>query len=121
MQWSEIAPDTWMPFDLQKREIHHCWKKNPRNLIMRPVTDEQGRRELREIYDAISVEDGMDAYLGDGVWISSDGFGVIAADSLRLRHCSFSYAFLCTGASALWAAVVFQACWFYPRRSNPAL
>lgn len=73
MQWSEIAPDTWMPFDLQKREIHHCWKKNPRNLIMRPVTDEQGRRELREIYDAISVEDGMDAYLGDGVWISSDG------------------------------------------------
>ncbi len=27
MQWHEVAPDTWMPYDLQKREIHNCWKK----------------------------------------------------------------------------------------------
>ncbi len=27
MQWTEIAPDSWMPFDLEKREIHQCWQK----------------------------------------------------------------------------------------------
>lgn len=24
MQWLEVAPDTWMPYDLQKREVHNC-------------------------------------------------------------------------------------------------
>lgn len=73
MQWTEIAPDTWMPFDLEKRDIHHCWNKHPSKLTIRPVTDEQGRRELKEIYDEISSGDGMDAYFGDGIWISADG------------------------------------------------
>lgn len=31
------------------------------------------RDEMREIYEAISLDDGEDAYLGDGIWISSDG------------------------------------------------
>ena len=31
------------------------------------------RNEMREIYDAAAGEDGEDAYLGDGMWIRSDG------------------------------------------------
>lgn len=31
------------------------------------------KHEMRELYKAVSIEDGEDAYLGDGVWISSDG------------------------------------------------
>lgn len=195
MQWSEIAPDTWMPVDLEKREVHHCWSNRPTKISIRWVADaltrlgyeayvprtsswqmafaanneagcliflirkhgidfkiydkpeefrldekgklftgggeivrnhfnesevfvfdwvldiasrfvtetpldrshlvgqgrpwsfhrarsirakclpqgEQGRRELREIYDAISVGDGMDAYLGDGIWVGRNG------------------------------------------------
>ncbi|MCC4264712.1 hypothetical protein LL240_09615 [Oceanimonas baumannii] len=33
----------------------------------------EARDEMIEIYDAISTGDGEDAYLGDGIWISSDG------------------------------------------------
>lgn len=199
MQWTEVAPDSWMPFDLEKREIHCCWhkksnklKKNdaavyvadelhrlgyvacvPRtstwnhafpavneiqsivflvrkggidfkiydglekfevdgrgklytlgghlirndfgqndilmmewvlNIASRFITstpidieflssdeppwalekarslrseclrdDDDGRRELRDIYDDFAVVDGEDAYLGDGVWIGSNG------------------------------------------------
>lgn len=195
MQWTEIAPDTWMPFDLEKREIHNCRRKGSNKPNLRSLADEldrlgyeayvprtsswmaafvasnhagsiiflirkhgidfkiydkpkefkldengklytsvgglirnyynesdvfifdwildiaskfitetpidnsslvgkgkpwafdkakyirstrmsdgeEGRCELREIYDAISVGDGMDAYLGDGIWIGSDG------------------------------------------------
>jgi hypothetical protein len=29
--------------------------------------------QMQEIYEAISIGDGEDAYLGDGVWVSSDG------------------------------------------------
>lgn len=29
--------------------------------------------EMKEIYEAISLGDGEDAYLGDGIWISNDG------------------------------------------------
>jgi hypothetical protein len=36
--------------------------------------ESEDRRELREIYEAIAPDDsGEDAYLGDGVWMSSDG------------------------------------------------
>lgn len=38
-----------------------------------PSNNDEANRELRDIYDAISVGDGEDAYLGDGVWIGSDG------------------------------------------------
>jgi hypothetical protein len=31
------------------------------------------RDEMKEIYEAISLDDGEDAYLGDGIWIGSDG------------------------------------------------
>lgn len=33
----------------------------------------ESRYEMRDIYDAIANEPGEDAYLGDGMWISSDG------------------------------------------------
>lgn len=36
-------------------------------------TEAAARDEMREIYEAISLGDGEDAYLGDGIWISSDG------------------------------------------------
>lgn len=29
--------------------------------------------EMRAIYEAVEVEDGEDAYLGDGMWIRADG------------------------------------------------
>jgi hypothetical protein len=28
---------------------------------------------MKDVYDAVSNEDGEDAYLGDGMWIRSDG------------------------------------------------
>ena len=28
---------------------------------------------MEDVYDAVSNGDGEDAYLGDGIWISSDG------------------------------------------------
>lgn len=31
------------------------------------------RNEMREIYNAISLGDGEDAYLGDGIWLNSSG------------------------------------------------
>lgn len=31
------------------------------------------RTEMQDIYDAVAGEEGCDAYLGDGVWISPDG------------------------------------------------
>lgn len=34
---------------------------------------ESSKNEMREIYNAIAHEDGEDAYLGDGIWISADG------------------------------------------------
>jgi hypothetical protein len=36
--------------------------------------ESEARRELREIYEAVAPDDSSeDAYLGDGVWIGSDG------------------------------------------------
>lgn len=34
---------------------------------------QSARDEMREIYEAATGEDGEDAYLGDGVWITPDG------------------------------------------------
>lgn len=36
--------------------------------------ESEARKELREIYEAVAPDDsGEDAYLGDGMWIGSDG------------------------------------------------
>lgn len=32
-----------------------------------------GRNEMQDVYDAVAGDDGEDAYLGDGVWLSSEG------------------------------------------------
>lgn len=42
MQWLEVAPDTWMPFDLEKREVHNCWRLQ-KNLSIHMLMDELDR------------------------------------------------------------------------------
>lgn len=34
---------------------------------------DSARSDMRDIYEAIANEDGEDAYLGDGIWVRSDG------------------------------------------------
>ena len=35
--------------------------------------EQEARLEMQEIYECISIGDGQPAYMGDGVWVTSDG------------------------------------------------
>lgn len=43
MQWFEVSPDTWMPFDLEKREVHNCWRLDSKSLNIHMLMDELDR------------------------------------------------------------------------------
>lgn len=43
MQWLEVAPETWMPFDLERREVHNCWRLHQKSLNIHMLMDELDR------------------------------------------------------------------------------
>ena len=67
MQWVEIEPNVWKPFDLMNNEIHYC------NSKIQKITHKNAKTEMQEIYDGISDCDGEDSYLGDGIWVDKNG------------------------------------------------
>lgn len=55
---------------LAKRPVEQWKQEKSAYLASLPPS---ARDDMRAIYEAVTSDDGQDAYLGDGVWIRSDG------------------------------------------------
>lgn len=59
--------------NLPSATVYEVAAWNERKRAYYEARSSAARNEMRDIYDAVVGEDGEDAYLGDGVWITPDG------------------------------------------------
>lgn len=58
--------------DLTKKPTPHQSNLNIKKIQYSQLLPQSSSREMQNIYEAVSTEEGEFAYLGDGVWINSD-------------------------------------------------
>ena len=70
---SENGSSIQRTVDLSTRRRRDQSEREDERRIYLESLSSQTRNDMREIYEAIAPEDGEDAYLGDGIWIRTDG------------------------------------------------